>query len=362
MQFGRTNVNKFLIEEQRRNPALAGDFSMLISDVVRSCKAISQVISRGALAGFADDPWSPNPHDDELASPAHLANQAFLNHCVWGGHLTALTSSEAADISPIPNEGVRGKYLLVFDPLDGAQNIDVNVTVGSIFSVLACRDDVSEPTAADFLQPGSRQLAAGYALYGPSTMLVLTVGNGTHGFTLDREIGEFLLTHPDMRIPPETSSFAINTSNGRFWEPPIRRYVDECMEGRTGIRAKDFNMRWVASMVADVHRILVRGGVFMYPRDTRDLKKSGRLHLLHQVSPMAMIVEQAGGLASTGYERIGDVTPTELHQHVPAILGSRNEVERINRYHTEYLNGEDQPFSSPLFSTRNLFRADYPGQ
>ena len=362
MLFGRTNVNKFLIEEQRRNPALAGDFSMLISDVVRSCKAIAQGISRGALASMPEDPWSPNPHDDDHLSPAHLANQAFLNHCVWGGHLAAMTSSETADVIPIPNEGAHGKYLLVFDPLDGAQNIDVNVTVGSIFSVLACAPDIDAPTISDFLQPGARQLAAGYALYGPSTMLVLTVGTGTHGFTLDREIGEFLLTHPDMRIPDETSSFAINTSNGRFWEPPIRRYVDECMEGRTGIRAKDFNMRWVASMVADVHRILVRGGVFMYPRDTRDMKKPGWLQLLHQVSPMAMIVEQAGGLASTGYERISDVTPTGLHQQVPAILGSRNEVERINRYHTEYLNGEDQPFSSPLFSKRNLFRADYPGQ
>ncbi|MFT3847832.1 MAG: class 1 fructose-bisphosphatase [Propionivibrio sp.] len=362
MQFGRTNVNKFLIEEQRRNPALAGDFTMLISDIVRSCKAIAQGISRGALAGLPDDPWSPNPHDDDQPSPAHLANQAFLNHCVWGGHLTALTSSEAPDIFPIPDGGVRGKYLLIFDPLDGAPNIDVNVTVGSIFSVLSCREGIGEPQVSDFLQPGSRQLAAGYALYGPSTMLVLTVGRGTHGFTLDREIGEFLLTHPDMRISPETSSFAINTSNGRFWEPPIRRYVNECMEGKTGIRGKDFNMRWVASMVADVHRILMRGGVFMYPRDTRDLKKPGRLRLLHQVSPMAMIVEQAGGLASTGYERIGEVVPTSLHQQVPAILGSRNEVERINRYHTEYVNGEDEPFSSPLFSTRNLFRADYPGQ
>jgi hypothetical protein len=192
-------------------------------------------------------------------------------------------------------------------------------------------------------------------------MLVLTVGNGTHGFTLDREIGEFLLTHPDMRIPPETSSFAINTSNGRFWEPPIRRYVDECMEGRTGIRAKDFNMRWVASMVADVHRILVRGGVFMYPRDTRDLKNPGRLHLLHQGQPDGddRRTGRRPGVDGLRAHRRRHV-PTELHQHVPAILGSRNEVERINRYHTEHLNGEDQPFSSPLFSTRNLFRADYP--
>ncbi len=358
MRFGRTNVNKFLAEEQRRNPALTGDFSMLISDVVRSCKAVAQVISRGALAGLPGDLTHPNPQEEPQSSPDQLSNQTFLRHCEWGGHLAAMSSSEMEDIYPVSADSPRGKYLLVFDPLDGAPNIDINLTVGSIFSVLRCPDDVTEPSATDFLQPGSRQLAAGYALYGPSTMLVLTVGNGTHGFTLDREIGEFLLTHPNLNIPEDTSSFAINTSNERFWEPPIRRYVDECLEGQAGIREKDFTMRWVAAMVADVHRIMIRGGVFMYPRDTRDLSKSGRLGLLHKISPMAMLVEQAGGLASTGYERIGDVVPTRLHQEAPVILGSRNEVERINRYHIEYANGEDRPFSSPLFSTRTLFRAD----
>jgi fructose-1,6-bisphosphatase I/sedoheptulose-1,7-bisphosphatase len=214
------------------------------------------------------------------------------------------------------------------------------------------------PTAADFLQCGNRQVAAGYALYGPSTMLVLTVGNGTHGFTLDRDIGEFLLTHPDLAISPDTREFAINASNERFWEPPVQRYVAECLQGMTGVRGKDFNMRWVASMVAEVHRILMRGGVFMYPRDSKDLSKPGRLRLLYEANPMAMIVVQAGGQASTGDERILDVQPTSLHQRVPVILGSRNEVERIERYHREHASGEDQPFRSPLFSTRTLFRDD----
>ena len=358
MRFGRTNVNKFLAEEQRNNPALGGDFSLLISDVVRSCKAVAQVISHGALAGLPGDLTQPNAQDEAPATPGQLANQTFLRHCEWGGHIAAMSSGDMDGIFPIASDGPRGSYLLVFDPLDGASNIDINLTVGSIFSVLRCPDECSEPSAADFLQAGSSQLAAGYALYGPSTMLVLTVGRGTHGFTLDREIGEFLLTHPNMEIPADTCSFAINTSNERFWEAPIRRYVDECLEGQTGIREKDFTMRWVAAMVADVHRIMIRGGVFMYPRDTRDLSKSGRLDLLHKISPLAMLVEQAGGLASTGYERIGDVLPERLHQEAPVILGSRHEVERINRYHVEYANGEDRPFSSPLFSTRTLFRAE----
>ena len=260
-------------------------------------------------------------------------------------------------IHPVPVDGARSRYLLAFEPLDGASNIDVNLTVGSIFSVLRSAGQHGEPTTADFLQPGTSQIAAGYAIYGPSTMLVLSVGSGTHGFTLDREIGEFLLTHPNLMIPAETRNFSINASNERFWEPPIRRYVDECLAGVSGVREKDFNMRWAATMVADVHRILMRGGVFMYPCDTKDPIENGRLALIHKANPMAMLIEQAGGLASTGYQRIGEVTPARLHEKVAVIIGSRDEVERINRYHREYVNGEDKPFSSPLFGTRSLFRS-----
>lgn len=358
MLFGRTNVNKFLVEEQRRNPALAGDFSMLISDVVRSCKAISQGVSRGALAGVLGEAGAENVQGEAQKVLDVLANEAFIHHCEWGGHLAALASEEMEEIYPIPAEHPHGKYLLVFDPLDGSSNIDVNLSVGSIFSVLRCPEGVTTPSEADFLQPGSQQVAAGYALYGPSTMLVLSVGNGTHGFTLDREIGEFLLTHPNLKVAPETHEFAINASNERFWEPPIQRYVQECLAGKTGDRGKDFNMRWVASMVAEVHRILMRGGVFMYPRDTKDMSKPGRLRLMYEANPMAMIIEQAGGLASTGRERIRDLQPSSLHQRVPVILGSRSEVERIERYHVEHENGTDKAYSSPLFGTRSLFRAD----
>lgn len=360
MLCGRTNVNKFLIEQQRRNPTLVDDFSMLISDIVRSCKAIAQGVARGPLASVFEDVGPAHAQGEVQKNLAVLANRAFLHHCEWGGHLAAMASEKMADICPIPDEHPRGKYLLVFDPLDGASNIDVNLSVGSIFSVLRCpeRTNGRLPTAADFLQPGARQVAAGYALYGLSTMLVLTVGNGVFGFTLNREIGEFLLTHPHLQIAPETREFAINVSNERFWEPPVQRYVSECLAGKSGVRGQDFNMRWVASMVAEVHRILMRGGVFLYPRDSKDPATAGRLRLLYEANPLAMIVEQAGGLASTGDERLLDVVPTSLHQRIPVILGSRDEVKRLERYHREHANGDDRPFSSPLFSTRTLFRDD----
>ena len=349
MRFGRTNVNKYLVGEQRRNPAIAGDFSMLISDVVRSCKAISQSVSLGKL--ILREP-------EGTANLKEVANQLFLQHCEWGGHLAAISSAEMDAIYTPPSDERRGNYLLLFDALDGSSNIDINLTVGSIFSILRCPETDREATIEDFLQPGTVQLAAGYALYGSSTIMVLTIGNGTHGFTLDRVIGEFLLTHPNLSVPADTQNFAINTSKERFWEPPIRRYVEECLAGQSGIRGKDFNMRWAASMVADVHRILMRGGVFLYPRDTRDPDFPGRTDLLHKANPMAMLIEQAGGMASTGYERLSSITPTGLHERTPIILGSRAEIERIERYHQEFLNGEDKPFSSPLFSTRTLFRTN----
>lgn len=259
------------------------------------------------------------------------------------------------DVYANGERGVRGKFLLVFDPLDGSSNIDVNVSVGSIFSVLRAPEGQGTPTAKDFLQPGVQQVAAGYAIYGPSTMMVLTLGRGTHGFTLDREIGAFILTHPGLRIPEASTEFAINASNERFWEPPVRRYVEECIAGKTGPRETDFNMRWIASMVAEVHRILMRGGLFMYPRDSKDPVRPGRLRLMYEANPMSMLVEQAGGATSTGCERILGVAPAELHQRIPVILGSRQEVERIERYHAEFENGTDRPAELPLFNTRSLF-------
>jgi fructose-1,6-bisphosphatase len=268
-----------------------------------------------------------------------------------------MASEELDDPYPVPSEYTRGHYLLIFDPLDGSSNTDVNVSVGTIFSVLR-HDKVEPPVVADYLQPGQQQVAAGYAIYGPATMLVITVGKGTHGFTLDREIGNFILTHPNLQIPTETSEFAINTSNARFWEPPVHRYVTECQAGKTGDRGRDFNMRWIASMVAEVHRILMRGGVFMYPKDTKDLNKPGRLRLLYEANPISLLVEQAGGRATTGRQRLLDVMPEALHQRVPLILGSRGEIDRIERYHAEHASGADRPYSSPLFNERSMFRPE----
>jgi len=237
------------------------------------------------------------------------------------------------DIYPIPAQYPRGKYLITFDPLDGSSNIDVNISVGTIFSILRCPEGVNDPKAADFLQPGTKQVCAGYALYGPNTMMVITTGHGVNGFTLDRDVGDFFLTHPNMQIPADTNEFAINMSNQRYWEKPVQQYVDECMKGKDGGREKNFNMRWVASMVAEVHRILTRGGIFMYPFDTKEVGKAGKLRLLYEANPMSFIVEQAGGVCSTGRERIMELQPSGLHQRVPVILGSKNEVDRVVGYH-----------------------------
>ena len=355
MHNGRTTLNKFIIEEQRRAAGATGEFSALLNDLVTACKVIGQTAGKGALSGAMGNAGAENVHGEAQKKLDVLANEIMLRYCEWDGHLAGMVSEELDEPYQVPACYPRGKYLLVFDPLDGSSNIDVNISVGTIFSILRCPDEVSEPVAADFLQPGVRQVCAGYAIYGTATMLVLTFGRGVNGFTLDRDAGEFILTHPNLRIPVHSREFAVNTSNERFWEPPVKRYVSECLAGRTGPRAADFNMRWIASLVAEVHRILIRGGLFMYPRDTKDPSRPGRLRLLYEASPMAMIVEQAGGAASTGRERILEVVPAELHQRVPVILGSRAEVERIVCYHQEHDEGIDQAFLSPLFSTRSLF-------
>jgi fructose-1,6-bisphosphatase I len=221
----------------------------------------------------------------------------------------------------------------LFDPLDGSSNIDVNVTIGTIFSVLKAPEGMQEPSEQDFLQVGTKQVAAGYAVYGPQTMLVLTTGNGVNCFTLDREMGSWVMTQRDIKVPADTAEYAINASNARHWFPPVRRYIDELEQGNTGPRAKNFNMRWIASMVADVHRILNRGGIFMYPADARDPDKPGKLRLMYEANPMSLIIEQAGGAATDGQQRILDIQPTGLHQRVAVFLGSKNEVERVTGYH-----------------------------
>jgi fructose-1,6-bisphosphatase I/sedoheptulose-1,7-bisphosphatase len=282
-----------------------------------------------------------------------LANQMFIRSSEWGGHVAGMVSEELDGPYLLPEKHVRGKYLLLFDPLDGSSNIDVNVAVGSIFSVLRAKTPGQDPAPADFLQPGTEQVAAGYAIYGPSTMLVLTLGTGTHGFTLEPVLGEWVLSHPNLQVPKTTREFAINASNARFWEPAVKRYVDECLAGKTGPRGTDFNMRWIASLVAETHRILMRGGVFLYPRDTKDPAKPGRLRLLYEANPIGYLIEQAGGGASTGKRRILDVQPGSIHERIAFVFGSADEVARIQTYHAEA--AVDDRYDAPLFAHRGLF-------
>ena len=323
MHLGRTTLSKFLIQQLHGIDG-ANDLAALLVDVAAAVKAISAMTAKGALSGFQGEQGTSNGQGEAQHKLDLLANEVMIRSCDWGGLVAGIASEELDEPYPIPAEHARGRYLLVFDPLDGSSNADVNVAVGTIFSVLR-HEGPAAPGVSDYLQPGRSQVAAGYAIYGPATMLVITVGKGTHGFTLDREIGNFVVTHPNLQIPADTSEFAINSSNARFWEPPVYRYVTECQAGKTGDRGRDFNMRWIASMVAEVHRILLRGGVFMYPKDTKDRSKPGRLRLLYEANPISLLIEQAGGGASTGRERVLDLTPEGLHQRVPVILGSRNE-------------------------------------
>lgn len=350
----RTTLTQFLIEERRRHPGATGELNALILEVALACKSIAKAVAHGPLAGVHGDATTANSQGETQKKLDVIAHEIFLRSVEWGGHLAGMLSEEMAEPARIPAQYPKGKYLLAFDPLDGSSNVDVNVAVGSIFSILHASQAGLDATAADFLQPGIRQVCAGYAIYGPATMLVLSVGTGVHGFTLDPELSEFILAYRGICIPADTGEFAINASNSRFWESAVKRYVDECLAGKSGPRDKDFNMRWIASLVAELHRILMRGGVFLYPRDSRNPQRPGRLRLLYEASPVAFLVEQAGGLASTGYTRILDVQPEALHQRIGFVFGSANEVKRIERYHQE---PDAREYDAPLFGARGLFRA-----
>src|SRR5688500_8244958 len=331
----RVHLTQFLIERQRGKNLINADLRLLIETIARACKAISTRVNKGALADGLGSAGSQNVQGEVQKKLDVLSNEILLEANEWGGNLAALVSEEMVDPRPITMHYPRGEYLLLFDPLAGSSNIDVNISVSTIFSILLCpktdEGKYCEPNEKAFLQPGRRQVAAGFAVYGPTTVFVLTVGDGAYGFTLDRETYTFVQTHPEIRIPEDTQEFAINSSNMRRWEPPVKRYIDECLAGKDGPRGKDFNMRWVASMVADVFRVLSRGGIFMYPRDAKN--KEGRLRLMYEANPMAFIVEQAGGAATDGRAPILDLQPKALHQRVAVILGSKNEVERVTSYH-----------------------------
>ena len=335
----RPSLTRYLIEQQRVHGRIPPELRLLIEVVARACKRIAISVHKGALGEVLGTAGSENVQGEVQKKLDIIANEVLIEANEWGGHLAAMASEEMEGIYAVPNRYPQGEYLLLFDPLDGSSNIDVNVSIGTIFSVLKKRredpstiDPVSE---ADFLQPGNQQAAAGYCIYGPQTTLVLTVGDGVVMFTLDSESGSWVLTQENVQIPADTKEFAINMSNMRHWDAPVKRYVDECLQGVEGPRGKDFNMRWIASMVADVHRILSRGGIFMYPWDKREPNKAGKLRLMYEANPMGWIVEQAGGLVTNGRQRVLDLVPGQLHERVSVILGSKNEVERVTRYHLE---------------------------
>ena len=330
------SLTRYLVEQQRVDGLIPSQLRLLLEVVARACKSISHAVNKGALGGVLGTANSENVQGEIQKKLDIIANEVLIEANEWGGHLAAMASEEMDSIYVVPNRYPQGEYLLLFDPLDGSSNIDVNVSIGTIFSVLKMPEDDRGVDEGDFLQKGSQQVAAGYCVYGPQTTLVLTVGDGVAMFTLDREQGSFVLTQENVRIPEDTKEFAINMSNMRHWDEPVKRYIDECLQGKDGPRGKDFNMRWIGSMVADVHRILTRGGIFMYPWDRKDPSKAGKLRLMYEANPMSLLVEQAGGAASTGRQRMLEVQPTGLHMRVPVFLGSKAEVDAAVRYHAEH--------------------------
>ena len=327
------SLTRYLVEQQRLEGHIPPELRLLVEVVARACKNISHAVNKGALGSVMGSAESENVQGEIQKKLDIIANEVLIEANEWGGHLAGMASEEMEGIYAVPNRYPQGEYLLLFDPLDGSSNIDINVSIGTIFSVLKMPEGDRGVDEADFLQAGNKQVAAGYCIYGPQTTLVLTVGDGVAMFTLDREQGSFVLTEENVKIPSDTQEFAINMSNMRHWDEPVKRYVDELLAGKDGPRGKDFNMRWVAAMVADVHRILCRGGVFMYPWDKREPEKAGKLRLMYEANPMSWLIEQAGGASTNGKQRIMDLQPTKLHERVSVVLGSKNEVERVTAYH-----------------------------
>jgi len=327
------SLTQYLVEQQREHGRIPGQLRLLIEVVARACKRIAIAVNKGALGDVLGTAGTDNVQGEAQKKLDVISNEVLIEANEWGGHLAAMASEEMDSIHVVPNRYPQGEYMLLFDPLDGSSNIDVNVSIGTIFSVLRKVGHGRGVSEEDFLQPGKHQAAAGYCVYGPQTTLVLTVGDGVAMFTLDRETGSWLLTGDNLRMPETTQEFSVNMSNLRHWAPPMRQYIDECLAGRDGPRGKDYNMRWVGSMVADVHRILTRGGIFLYPWDAREPDKPGKLRLMYEANPMSFLIEQAGGLATNGSERIMDVVPTKLHQRVAVVMGSKREVERATAHH-----------------------------
>lgn len=316
---------------------LAGEvtsgLAAVLAAIASSTQRISALVGKGGLVDILGSAGQENVQGEVQKKLDVISNEMMIEGLSATGHLAALASEEMDHHLPVPGAFARERYLALFDPLDGSSNIDINAPIGTIFSLLPAPEGAIDD--ASFLQPGRAQVAAGYALYGPATQLVLTLGQGVDIYTLDRECGEYVLTSAGVRLPQSTSEYAINASNARFWQAPVQRYIAECQAGSTGPRGRDFNMRWNGSMVGDVHRVLSRGGVFLYPRDNKLPPKAGRLRLMYEANPMALLILQAGGAATDGTLPLLDIEPAELHQRVPVVLGCVEEVERIALYHSE---------------------------
>mgnify|MGYP001134553324 CR=1 FL=1 len=338
-------LDAFLLSSQRNG--CDADVIATISAMSTAAIALNNSLRFGSPSG---ERGSVNA-DGDVQKELDLFADGIFQNALKSAPVRFLASEELSEPLVI-NPGAR--IAVAIDPLDGSSNIDTNVSIGTIFSVLPAHDTQANDPHAPFLQPGNRQLAAGFMVYGPQLALVLTLGSGTHVFVFSPRMGAFVQTRESVVIPEQTQEFAINSSNYRHWEEPVRLYVDDCLKGDSGPRGKNFNTRWIASMVAEAFRILIRGGVYLYPRDDRPSYSNGRLRLVYEANPIAMIVEQAGGRATDTASRILDIQPIGLHQRIPLVFGSAREVEHVGRYHTDSSAIADR---SPLFSNRGLFRA-----
>ena len=328
------NLNAYL-EKLETEHGLDKALTALIRRLAATGKDISHKVSRGALAGVTGSAGSENVQGETQKKLDIIANDIMCKACLESGLVSGIASEEMDHALSVPEQYDVGPFLVLFDPLDGSSNIDINVSIGTIFSILPAGQAHRNVTDEEFLQPGTNQLAAGYIIYGPQTQLVMTLGFGTTIFTLDPDCNDYIQTTERAIVPEQTQEFAINCSNMRHWEAPVSRYITEMLAGETGPRGKNYNMRWIAAMVAEVHRILNRGGVFMYPRDRRDPNKPGKLRLMYEANPMSWLIEEAGGASVNGYERIREIEPSGLHQRVAVFLGAKEEIEVVLAYHRQ---------------------------
>lgn len=325
-------VQRHLMEQQRLHPEATGTFTRLLWDLILAVKMINREVNKAGLIEILGLTGERNVHGEEVRRIDAYAHGRIVSAVERGGYLCGMASEESPDPIPLPPDAARGKYLLLFDPLDGSANIDTNQSIGSIFSILRRRTAGPDAAIEDFLQPGTQQIAAGYVLYGASTMLVYTTGLGVHGFTLDPSVGEFLLSNPNIRIPNKGKVYSANEGNSRAWNEGTRHYVDY-LKDVDAASGRPYALRYIGTLVSDLHRTLFQGGIFLYPADVRDpARPNPKLRLLYECNPMALIIEQAGGKASTGRERILDIRPTELHQKVPIAIGSPEDVDRYESF------------------------------